>query len=440
MRTKIILVLVTALLEVFTTIVQRIFTENTLHSRNRKKSIQLTAWAVFFLIFNGISYSFAGNVWIHLGVFFIPFLTLMWFLYYDKITQKLYVTTFLYLAGMASELIAYYMVCAAKTYRTIGNDDSQLLLIVSVISKLIWFYIIKIMLLFVQKNRIKIRLQDWLEVILAPVGSIVIFLTCFPLEKLFSSYGKEEEHFQLVGIFVLLGINIATYYLYETEKAGAEKRNRERVLREQCNYYIRQCEETTKLWMEMRQFRHDMKQRSLYVRGLLEQERYEELKQYYDETLEYLQSQKKVASSGCIYFDSIINYKAEVAAHDGIQFVAELQIPQECRVDGDECCVCLGNLIDNAIEAAKEAQEGARQILLKLLARGSNLYLEISNPYVQPRMQKNGSYLTTKLSSDEHGYGLRIIREIVEKHHGELDIQDDGSQFRVTILLYNVLQ
>lgn len=440
METKVILILITALLEIFTTIVQRIFTESTLHSRNRKASVQWIAWIIFFLTFNGISYSFAGNVWIHLGVFFIPFLTLMWFLYLDKLIQKLYVALFLYLAGMASELIAYYIVCAAKTYQTIGNDDTQLLLIVSVISKLIWFYVIRIILLFVQKSRIRISIQDWLEAILTPVGSIVIFLTCFPLERLFLSYGETESSFQLIGVFVLLGINIATYCLYEAEKVGTEKKNRERILREQCSYYIHQCEETTKLWMEMRQFRHDMKQRSIYVRSLLEQERYEELKQYYDETLEYLQSQKKVAFSGCIYFDSIINYKAEVAARDGIVFAADLQIPQDCRVDGDECCVCLGNLLDNAIEAAKEAEPEQRQIILKILAQSNNLYLEIVNPYVQPRMQKNGTYLTTKSSSREHGFGLRIISEIVEKHHGELNIQDDGSQFRVTILLYSVLQ
>ena len=96
--------------------------------------------------------------------------------------------------------------------------------------------------------------------------------------------------------------------------------------------------------------------------------------------------------------------------------------------------------MDNAIEAAKEAEPKERRISLKILAQGDNLYLEIINPYVRPRMQKNGSYLTTKLSSTEHGYGLGIIREIVEKHHGEMDIQDDGSQFRVTILLYLVLQ
>ena len=440
MRTKIILVLVTALLEVFTTIVQRIFTENTLHSRNRKKSIQLTAWAVFFLIFNGISYSFAGNVWIHLGVFFIPFLTLMQFLYQDKFTHKLYVGVFLYLSGMCAELISYYMTSAIVAHQNIEDDKVQFFIVGTLTSKILWFYIIKILLLFINKNRTRSISYDWLEMILTPVGTILVFFTCFSPNNLAFVRKGLEWYFQLLGITILLLINLVTYCMYEQEKEATAKKMKEQTLREQCNYYIHQCEETTKLWMAMRQFRHDMKQRNLYVRGLLEQERYEELKQYYDETLEYLQSQKKVASTGCIYFDSIINYKAEVAARDDIVFVTELQIPQDCRVDGDECCVCLGNLLDNAIEAAKEAEPKERRISLKILAQGDNLYLEIINPYVQPRIQKNGSYLTTKLRSREHGFGLGIIREIVERHHGELDIQDDGSQFRVMILLYNVLQ
>lgn len=440
MKTKVIFALVTALLEIFTTIVQRIFTESTLHSRNRKTSVQWIAWIIFFLTFNGISYSFTGNVWIHLGVFFIPFLTLMWFLYQDKFAYKLYVAVFLYLAGMCSELIAYYMISVIDVHRDAGKDKIQFFIIAVLTSKILWFYIIKILLLLINRNKVRPISYDWLEMILTPVGTILVFFTCFSPNKL--TFVKEglEWYFQLLGITILLFINLATYCMYEQGRAVAEKKLKEKMLQEQCNYYIHQCEETTKLWMTMRQFRHDMKQRNLYVKGLLEQKRYEELEQYYNETLEYLQSQKKIASSGCIYFDSIINYKAEVAARDGIVFTAELQIPQDCRVDGDECCVCLGNLLDNAIEAAKEAEPEQKRIALKILTQGNNLYVEIANPYVQPRMQKNGTYLTTKSSSREHGFGLRIINEIVEKHHGELNIQDDGSQFRVTILLYNVLQ
>lgn len=440
MRTKIILVLVTALLEIFSTLIQRAFTENALHSRNRSYISQFAAWTIYFLIFNGLSYYYAGNVWIQIGAFFGPLLLLLRFLYQERLAQRIYVTVFLYLAGMSAELIAYYMVCAVETDQFIENDVAGFFITVAVISKLLWIHILKILSLFVRKSKTRIGIQDWIEAIMAPIGSIVIFLTCFPLEKLHSTDGITEEHFQLLGILALLVINLAAYFLYERGKMVTERKIKEQALREQCSYYIHQCEETTKLWMAMRQFRHDMKQRNLYVRGLLEQERYEELKQYYDETLEYLQSQKKVASTGCIYFDSIINYKAEVAARDNIVFVTDLQIPQDCRVDGEECCVCLGNLLDNAIEAAKEVEAKERQILLKILAQGNNLYLELSNPYVQPRMQKNGNYLTTKLNGGEHGFGLRIVHEIVEKHHGELDIQDDGFKFRVTILLYNVLQ
>lgn len=439
MKTEVIFALVTALLEIFTTAVQRIFVEDAMHSKNKSAISQFVAWTLYFLVFNGLSYYFVGTVWIQIGAFFVSFMVLLQFLYQEKLAQCIYVTAFLYLAGMCSELLSYYLVCTVEKNPPLEGDTLHFLVTVSMISKLIWLHIIKILTLFVKKSKAKIEFQDWLEAILAPFGSIAIFLFCFPLEKLHSADGR-DDHFQLFGIFILLAINLMTYFLYERGKAATEKRLREQALKEQCNYYIHQCEETTKLWMAMRQFRHDMKQRNLYVRGLLEQERYEELKQYYDETLEYLQSQKKVASTGCIYFDSIINYKAEVAARDDIVFVTELQIPQDCRVDGDECCVCLGNLLDNAIEAAKEAESKERRISLKILAQGNNLYLEISNPYIQPRMQKNGSYLTTKLSGDEHGYGLRIIREIVQKHHGEMDIQDDGSQFRVTILLYNVLQ
>ena len=47
--------------------------------------------------------------------------------------------------------------------------------------------------------------------------------------------------------------------------------------------------------------------------------------------------------------------------------------------------------------------------------------------------------MTTKPDVRSHGWGLQIIREIVDCYHGELDITDENGLFCVKILLYRAV-
>lgn len=98
----------------------------------------------------------------------------------------------------------------------------------------------------------------------------------------------------------------------------------------------------------------------------------------------------------------------------------------------------LGNLFDNAIEAAKEVEKEEREIKLMAKVSGNNLYLEIENPYVGNLRKKGGNYLTTKENRKEHGLGLRIVENIVNRHSGEIRINDTDNNFKVKVLIYNI--
>ena len=68
-----------------------------------------------------------------------------------------------------------------------------------------------------------------------------------------------------------------------------------------------------------------------------------------------------------------------------------------------------------------------------------NLYVEIKNPYTGLRIKKEQEYITTKQDIRSHGWGLQIIREIVERYHGEMEINGDGNVFSVKMLLYQAV-
>ncbi len=436
------LFILNCIIEVFSLCIQRIFTERALHAHHRKPVCEIVAWGSFFIICNSVTYV-SGNAWINLFAFCLCSFTIYSYLYQDSMKYKMYIIILIYLTGMCSELIIYslsYFIFMG-VYRENTITDDQIFLLGSITSKLIWFCLLKFILLFMRRKKtVGSRLLDWLEAIFVPIGSIIVFLVFLPREELFPYNDTLNSISKVIGITILLTINIASYYLYEKGKETTEKRMREKNLQEQCNYYMRQCEESKALWMELSKFRHDMKQRYIYVQALLEEGNYDGLRSYYEDNMEFLAARKSVAASGNIYFDSILNYKAEIADRDGIQFDLELEIPHDCQTNGEEISICLGNLLDNAIEAAKEVEKDRRIVFVKIKVQRHNLYLEIRNPFQKPRLKIGNEYVSTKQDIHSHGWGLQIIRDIVDRYHGELEITDADSEFCVKALLYQIIK
>lgn len=435
-----IIIPVLGAIELFLMIVQRIFVEKTLHSRGRGSICEIVAWGAHFIVFNFVTYMLSGNALFNLFVFWITFLAVLIYLYKDKLRYCIYVTIFIYVTAVCSEVLSYYLQLAASRYIIGTMSGSEQLLIGSIISKLICFFLIRVSMLFVGPNRVKgIGVLDLLEAGFVPMGSILIMFILVPTEDVYPIQEKPINKPGWIGAAILLVINIVTYYLYEKGKKATEKRMREEALQEQCNYYMRQCEESKVLWMELSKFRHDIKQEYMYLQILLKNGNYGELQKYYEQNLEFLTTKQSVASSGNIYFDSILNYKAEIAERDGIAFLLELDVPHDCVVDGEEISICLGNLLDNAIEAVRDVEKDSRKIAIKVKVQSHNLYIEIRNPYESSRNKKGENYITTKSDVRSHGWGLQIIRDIVERHHGEMEITDRGKEFCIKVLLYQVI-
>ena len=440
MKTWIIFV-VLGIAELFLLLVQRIFVEKVLTSRGRKPVYEVIAWGFYYFAFGLITYVFNVNVFINLFVFNSLFLGTVLFLYQDKIRYCIYVTIFVYIAGMCAEVITCYLLLIINYYRIGQALESEQFFAGAIISKFICFCLLKIALLFVGKSREKgVHIRDLLEACFVPSGSILIVLIIISKSRTYMVDSTPIDTEGCIGVAILFVINIATYYLYEKGKEAAEKRIYEKALREQCNYYMRQCEESKTLWTELSKFRHDMKQRYVYVQMLLENNRYDALRQYYENIENFLITTRSVASSGNIFFDSILNYKAEIAARDKTEFRLDLEIPHDCETDSEEVSICLGNLIDNGMEAVRGLESERRWISIKSRVQGYNLYIETRNPYDLPRVKKGGDYITTKQDVRSHGWGLQIIREIVERYHGEIEITEENQEFCVKILLFQIIK
>lgn len=388
---------VLVIVEVFSVILQRIFCDSTLKKKKIRRYTDYLVWGGYFAVFNGVTYVLTylgdgtGNIWLNILIFVGTFFVTIRLLYADPVRTLMATTIFLYVSGMCAELLVYY----GKEFLA-WTDDAEASLLCTVLSKIVWFLIIKLTSLMIRRNRkAELNLQDWLEVFIVPVCSIWILISVFITGTL------ENYFWGFMVVFMILLINVFTYYLYDKAKENMEKQMRE----------------------ELRKLRHNMKQHYILENTYLEKEDYEALKRYCSENLEFLDKKDFISNSGNLYIDSVVNYKADMAEKAGIKVIANTEVPQDAEMNAEDISICLGNLLDNAIEAVKELTED-RVIRLWITTDGNNIAISIKNRYKNALHKSGGRYLTSKEDDRMHGIGLSIVRQIVDQYAGEMEIRN----------------
>lgn len=425
--------IVLILVEIFTVIMQRNVCEKSFDRRPIGTAAQVTAWVAFYIISNVFTYFFEIPSWLKLVFFSVLFLGVLLWLYEGSVKIKLVLVIFLCLIGMLSEVIVCFIgiLCGMDLIHML--EDTEVVIMYTILSKLVWFVEIKIALLFLKKNKnIVIRNMDWLEVFIVPMSSLFIVMA------MFMPFTDQYVWLKLIASVLILIVNFFTFYNYNELQEKALYRAERQFLTQQVENYAVQLQEMSKIWQQTWEYRHDMKQKYLLIESYLNRNEYEKIRALYQQGVENLKEEDNLSKTGNISFDTIVNYKAAVAKKNNIKVKLDAMIPYDMKWEDIDLYSLLGNLFDNAIEAAGKADIEEREIKVLAKMSGNNLYLEMENPYVGNLKKQGRNYLTTKVNKNEHGLGLQIIENIINRHNGQMIIDDKNNYFKIKVLLYNI--
>ena len=93
------------------------------------------------------------------------------------------------------------------------------------------------------------------------------------------------------------------------------------------------------------------------------------------------------------------------------------------------------NALDNAREAVINLPLGKRSVNLTVKHAAGQVAICIENPYSAKLNMQGGIPLTTKSDKNYHGFGMKSIRQVVEKYGGSLTVNAENDLFRLMILL-----
>ena len=164
--------------------------------------------------------------------------------------------------------------------------------------------------------------------------------------------------------------------------------------------------------------------------------------------------------------NAVLTVKEEQMSRYGIRLEARIDIPKELPFEKTDICALFSNALDNAAEACRHLPEARRYVRVKSRAKKGLFCLEVTNPMkaaeenVQSnRMGKEGIHggekrisdsdmeerhrekerdclpQTTKADKENHGFGLRSMKEIVERNGGAMEVRAEGERFEVFLYM-----
>lgn len=244
---------------------------------------------------------------------------------------------------------------------------------------------------------------------------------------------RPDLFFYFICIALLI-LDVLIIYICERAKRLKELESEQNVLESQKAYYEKQLSIMKSSESEILSVQHDIKNHLAALHSIAGRDN-APLKDYLQEILE-IETRQKVSKTGHALIDGLINYKAAVMANDNIKLDYHAAIPHELPFSHQDITVILGNLIDNAIDAAKKVPpEKQPYISIDLSFRRNSFILAIKNPYVEKISMTSASLSTTKKDSRFHGFGLKNVKKAIEKNDGILDIKYTDNVFSVCVIL-----
>ena len=394
-------------------------------TRNSHRKVELVTYIGYYLLITLI-YIFV-NVPVVLMISNLITLIGLTYNYHSTIKKRILAVMFMYLIFMSVEIIVGLITGYFNFPLFSTNNYSS-------IFGLIFFRILSyvLVLIFNNFNNIKrgeiVPNSNWLCIVLIPATSLYVILLLFQAKGL-------SVLQVMAGVLLLFLVNFAAFYLYDAITVSMSERLENRLNLEQNKYYDRQLELMKASLETTRQIRHDLKNHMSSISSLVQISSKEQTLNYISDIMKDIKAGQDYASSGNIIIDSIINFKFQEADRREIKTTLDLNIPERLEIPSFDMTIILGNLLDNAIEAATKVKENP-YINVNIRYDKGRLLLQVDNPYIGELREENGRFITAKEDKSNHGIGLVNIKKAIPKYNGTMTVDHSRNVFSATVLMY----
>lgn len=271
-----------------------------------------------------------------------------------------------------------------------------------------------------------------LSLIFVPLCSILVISILIYTE---TCQGKGVA---IVGIGLLI-LNYLMLHLYNLLLKSIPQKYETEMLRQKVKTYSNQMDVILQSEEKVKSLRHDMRHHMNELKVLANQYNATKIQEYIDQMESFMHNPNEIIASGNKDIDSVLNFMLRRAKEELKTVNVKVILPEKIE-HSFEINVLLGNLLENAIEAAKQTDR--KYMAVNIALKRGVLKIHIENSYLnsdlfpKKRNTNDNFYPTTKKAEEDHGFGLINVRKIVEMHDGIMEITTSDDIFSVKAILY----
>ena len=181
----------------------------------------------------------------------------------------------------------------------------------------------------------------------------------------------------------------------------------------------------------LRAQRHDFMNHLQVVFSLLELEDYKEASDYIERVYGDIRRVSRTLKTAHPAINALLAAKVGDCEARGVHVDLQIESPWAgLPVESWEMCRVLGNLIDNAMDAMKDAPEPRLLIRLSESAQSYTFVIANNGPMIQPSIAERIFQRGFSTKGEGRGMGLSIVRGIMESGGGRLTLASDERETR----------
>lgn len=298
------------------------------------------------------------------------------------------------------------------------------------ITKLLYFAATQLILTIRKKERYHFKLNEWIVIISAFIITLAIGFGMYTLV----TKSSPEEYVYVCFSLLLSLLDVIVFVFMGKMNRTNQKELEQKQLQAQLTYQQNEIQQIESQYKEISVLRHDYKNQLNCLRTLIEESNFEEAKTYLEKMIGKQSSilTSHIHCSNSV-LNAVINDKFTEAEKHKIHTTCKIltKIPKALEYD---LSILLSNLLDNAIEAC--VKETISTKIMLLISENAGYYrIVVKNTIQESVLKRNEKLKTNKDNHMLHGWGLKSVSEIVEKHAGTKDIYEKNGMFVVSILL-----
>lgn len=376
-----------------------------------------------FYIINTVLFLEFHTVWINMICNLIGISAIVC-LYTKSVKINLFVTGTIYLINCGCDVAATSLFINYQD----GESYNQIYAVIS-------FFLIFICELVIEKmitTHRDIETVQNISLVLMPMCSIVVVVL------LTYSGACADIGLAIVSIGLLIA-NFLMLYLYNLLLHSVSRQYEMEMLKTQVQVYANQLNVILRGEEKIKALRHDMKHHLNELMLLANQHDIVEIQEYIDQMKAFLQNTDELVASGNMEIDSVLNYMLQKARKELKTVDVKVMLPEKV-IHSFDVNILLGNLLENAIEAAGKTE--GKYLSVHITLKRGILKIKIKNSFEsshilwEDQQGKDMVLKTTKPFEDQHGIGLKNVRKIVEKYNGTMAVTTQDDIFCVNLLLY----